>query len=100
MRIQLMLLRGIAKGLLNVFSGGLIGDLLGEVLPEMAEDLWKWWKKERTDRQQRDDLEALAQASPAAVHDEARSLVLELASGATPDIQLKMMTYLEQVPSL
>jgi serine/threonine protein kinase/lipoprotein NlpI len=100
MRTPLILLRGIAKGLLNVLSGGLLGDVLGEMLPDVAEDVWGWWKKDRNDGQRRQDLEALAQASPAAVQDEARNIVLELASGAAPDLQLQMMTYLEQVPPL
>jgi hypothetical protein len=76
MRVPLMLLKFVGKGIGNAFGAGLAGDLLFEALPEIASDVWRWWAAERSPEQRRADLAALAQASPADIQDEVKALAL------------------------
>src|SRR5262249_45801128 len=55
------------------------GDLVCEVIPDLAADAWKWWHGERNAEQRRLDLAAAAQATPADCQKEVAGIVLELA---------------------
>src|SRR5262249_48608665 len=46
MAYPLVLLKFLAKGALNAVSGGVGGDFLCEVLPDVAASVWGWWHKE------------------------------------------------------
>jgi len=40
----------LAKALGNALGGGFAGDLLVEVLPEVAKDGWAWWNREKDEK--------------------------------------------------
>jgi tetratricopeptide (TPR) repeat protein len=99
MRTPLALLQFLAKAVGNALGGGLAGDFLVEVLPEVATDVWQWWSKNRTAEQRRADIEALAQAGDEAV----RHQVAALVPAALPDkplaVRRAVQAYLTQVPA-
>ena len=66
MRYSLMLLKFIGKGVANAVGGGIAGDLLFEVVPEVAADVYKWWKKDRKPEEQQADLAGAGQRPPRA----------------------------------
>ncbi|HXG10657.1 MAG TPA: hypothetical protein VNK04_12945, partial [Gemmataceae bacterium] len=59
------LLKFIGKAALNAIGIGLAADLVVDVLPEVAKDVWEWWGKKRSIQERQAEVEALAQASPA-----------------------------------
>src|SRR5579884_399523 len=70
MRAPLALLKAVGKGVLNAVGFGVLGEVVVEVLPEVAEDVYVWWKGEKTPEQQREELERLAQAPASEVREE------------------------------
>jgi tetratricopeptide (TPR) repeat protein len=97
MRVPLMLLKFIGKGVANAFGGGIAGDLLFEVLPEIACDVWQWWS-ERSAEQRSADLAALAQASPEEIRQQAAEIARELAGDQPGTTQQALALYLSLVP--
>jgi formylglycine-generating enzyme required for sulfatase activity len=98
MRLPLALLKVVGKGVLNAVGGGIAGDVVCDVLPEVARDVCAWWKKGRTPEEQRAEVRALAQASPAEVREAVREVVADLAAGRPPEVQKALELYLSQVP--
>jgi formylglycine-generating enzyme required for sulfatase activity len=99
MQTPIAILRVVGKALLNAFGGGLAGDVVIDVLPDVAQDLWAWWRKERTPEQQRADLEALARAPDAEVREAAQQVALELAGDRSIEEQIRLSCYLSQLPA-
>jgi formylglycine-generating enzyme required for sulfatase activity/serine/threonine protein kinase len=93
------LLRVIGKGLLNVAGAGLAGELLADFLPEVAQDVWAWWRRDRTPEQQREELQALANATPAEVEQAVQDAVLAVAFDQPAEVQKGLTRYLAQVPA-
>ena len=58
MRTPLILLKAIGKAVLNFVEGGLLGDIVFEALPEIANNVWDEWSKEKTAAESRAELEA------------------------------------------
>ncbi len=98
MRVPLLLLKFVAKGVANACGGGIAGDLLFEALPEIAAEVYKWWSAERSPEQRRADLAALAQASAAEVREQVHDIVLELAADQPTVNQQALGLYLSLVP--
>jgi serine/threonine protein kinase/Tfp pilus assembly protein PilF len=94
----MVLLRCVGKAAANFFGGGVAGDLLFEVLPDVAGDAWKWWHKDRDAEGRRQDLAALAQASPAEVKKQVHEIVHEVAGDKPPEQQKALEIYLSLVP--
>src|SRR5262245_30925194 len=98
MPTPLMMLRCVGKAAANFFGGGIAGDVLFEVLPDLAGDAWKWWHGQRDAEQRRQDLAAVALASPAQVKQEVGQIVLEVAGDKPPAQQKQLEIYLSLVP--
>jgi serine/threonine protein kinase len=91
------LLKFVAKAMLNAVGGGVVADLVLDVLPAVARDVWEWWGRGRTPEQQRDELQALAGASPPAVRQAVAEVIAEVAPNRPPGDRLA--DYLGQVPA-
>jgi formylglycine-generating enzyme required for sulfatase activity len=98
MSLPFAFLKIVGKGVLNAVGGGFVGDVLVDVLPEVAQDVCAWWKKDRTPEQRRADVEALARAPEAAVRGAVDDIVLELAADRPPETREALSLYLRQVP--
>jgi serine/threonine protein kinase len=95
----LNLLRCIGKAAANFFGGGIAGDVVFDVLPDLANDAWKWWHKDRDADQRRQDLAAVAQATPAQVNAEVQAIVQEVAADKPVEQQKALGVYLSLVPA-
>lgn len=92
------LLKFIGKAALNAVGGGLAGDLVIDVLPEVAKDVWGWWGKKRTPKQRQADVEALVQAPPQEVQLAVAEVVEEVAAEEPIEVKQALAAYLTQVP--
>src|SRR3954451_13914674 len=99
MRTPLGLLRFIAKAGLNVVSNGLAGDFAVEVLPELAEQVWKWWHRGRLPEQMQSEVQALARLAPGEARRVAERVAGEAAAGRPEAVRRALATYLAQVPA-
>src|SRR5262245_19659067 len=99
MRLPLGLLKVVGKGVLNAVGGGIVGDVLVEVLPDVARDVCAWWQKGRTPEEPGAEVQALAQASPAEVREAVRDVVADVAGDRPPEVQKALTLYLALVPA-
>jgi tetratricopeptide (TPR) repeat protein len=99
MRSPLVLLKFVAKAALNAVSGGLAGDVLFEVVPEVAADAWKWWGQERSAEQRREDVQAVAQARGDEARHQVADVVREVAGDRPSTTQQALAIYLSQIPA-
>ncbi len=93
MRSPLALLRFFAKAALNAVGGGVAGDFVVEVLPDMARDVWNWWGKDRPEQELRAEVQQIAQLTPAEAEQQAAQVVREEAGSAAEPV-LKLVTAL------
>jgi serine/threonine protein kinase/Tfp pilus assembly protein PilF len=93
-----LLLRCIGKAAANFLGGGIAGDVLFEILPDAANDAWKWWHKDRDAEQRRQDVAAVAAATPAEVKQEVAAIVREVAADKPPEVRKQLEVYLSLVP--
>ena len=98
MSTPLVFLRCVAKAACNAVGGGVVGDVLFDVLPEMAGEVWKWWDGERTPEQRRADLAAIATVTPSEAKAQVDLLVLELAADRPESQKQALALYLSLVP--
>ncbi len=98
MNLPFAFMKVVGKGVLNAFGGGFVGDVLVDVLPEVAQDVCAWWRKDRTPEQRRADVEALAQAPAGEVRAAVNEIVLELAADKPAAVREALGLYLAQVP--
>jgi formylglycine-generating enzyme required for sulfatase activity/serine/threonine protein kinase len=98
MSVPVALLKVIGKGVLNAVGGGVVGDVLFEALPEVAREVWAWWRKDHTPEQQRQEVEGLAQATPAEVREAVHEAVVAVAADKPPEVQRSLEIYLSQIP--
>jgi len=99
MQTPFAILRVVGKALLNAVGGGVAGDIVIDVLPDVAQDVWAWWRKEGTPEQGRAALQALALAPPAEVKAAVQQVVAEVAGDRPIEEQLRLERYLTQVPA-
>jgi serine/threonine protein kinase len=91
-------LKFVGKAVLNALPGGFMGDLLIEVLPTVAADVWEWWAKDRSPEQRCADLLDLAAAKPEDVRAAAVEAVKEVTGNGSGEISLKLEYYLCGLP--
>ncbi len=94
------LLKVIAKAALNAVGGGVAGEILVEVLPDIAKDVWAWWSKDRDEAGRKADLEALAQTPTATLRKEAEQVVAEVAPDRSAAERGRVAGYLSLLPSV
>jgi formylglycine-generating enzyme required for sulfatase activity len=99
MKLPLALLKIIGKAVLNAVGGGFAGDLFVDVLPDAAQEVWKWWRKDLTPEERREEVEALARAPAADVQAAVQQVVAEVAGDRPKDVQIALSLYLSQVPN-
>src|SRR5262249_47420537 len=97
MKIPLVLFKFVGKAVCNAVGGGVAGDLLFDVIPDVAEEAYKWWKK-RKPAQQQADLAALANAQPEEVLEMADEIIEEECPDAPPEVKKNIGIYLSLVP--
>jgi formylglycine-generating enzyme required for sulfatase activity len=97
MHTPVALLEFTGKVLLRTASFGLAGDLT-EVLPQVVQEVWTRWSKERSESQRRAEIEALIQTPAAEIRQAVAELVQELAGERSQVLQKALVTYLGQVP--
>ena len=99
MRTPLVLLKAIGKAALNYVGAGVLGDILVDALPEIANNAWDEWSKEKDAKERRAELEAVAQATGKQLAEAVEQVVREVAAGASPDVREALTGYLRQVPA-
>ena len=77
----------------------MLGEILIDALPEIANNVWDEWSKEKDAKERRAELEAVAQATGEQLADAVKEVVREVAAGASPDVREALTTYLRQVPA-
>ncbi|MEM7130779.1 MAG: bifunctional serine/threonine-protein kinase/formylglycine-generating enzyme family protein [Chloroflexota bacterium] len=93
------LLRFVTKALCNAAGGGILGDLLVDVLPGVAQDIWQRWNEQHSREELRQELETIAQAEGVQIRMLAAQLVQEIAAAQSPEMQQKLESYLIQLPA-
>jgi serine/threonine protein kinase len=92
-------LKFVAKAALNAVGGGVLGDFLVEVLPEVARDVWQRWGKDRPEEELRRELQRVAELPPAEAQLLARQVSEEEAACLPEPTRLALTSYLTQVPN-
>ena len=87
MRTPLILLKAIGRAVLNFVGGGLLGDIVFEALPEIANNVWDEWSKEKTVAERRAELEAVARATGEELRAGIEEIVQEIAPGDPADVR-------------
>src|SRR5262245_14271110 len=100
MHTPFALLRFVARAALNAVSGGMAGDFVFDVLPQMSKDVWGWWGKERTPEERKAELQALASAPATEVHQQIHLITNEVAADQPPEVKARLETYLTQMPGV
>ncbi len=72
---------------------------LGEVVADLAQDVFCEWSKEKKAEERRADLEEVAKAAAENVRAQVREIVREIAGNQPKDIQQTITDYLDQVPA-
>ncbi len=94
------LLKVIAKDALNAVGGGVAREILVEVLPDVAKDVWEWWSKHRDEAGRKADIEALAQTPTATLRKQAEQVVAEVAPDRSAAERGRVAGYLSLLPSV
>src|SRR5262245_27646013 len=89
----------VTKAALTAAGLGLAGDLFGECLPDVARAVYDWWVKGRNPRDVRDEVEAVAAVTDEEARRLARQAVAAEAADQPEDVQLELVSYLEQLPA-
>ncbi len=100
MRTPLAFLRFVAKSALNAVGGGVAGDFAVEFLPDMARDVWDWWRRGRKPEEMRAELQQLAQAPAEEIRVAIAAVAAEAAADRPPEVQKALSIYLEQIPGV
>jgi formylglycine-generating enzyme required for sulfatase activity/serine/threonine protein kinase len=98
MALYLAFLKAVGKAALNAVGGGIAGDVVCDVLPEVAQKVCEWWAAGRQPPQRRQEIEALAQASPAEVRRAVAQVIAEVAPDRPAEVQQRLSIYLSLLP--
>ncbi len=99
MRTPLVLLKAIGKAILNAVGGGVLGDILLDALPEIANNAWEDWSKAQEADKRCAELAALAQSVGDDLSEQIEEVVREIAPDAPPERRNAVAGYLKQVPA-
>jgi serine/threonine protein kinase len=99
METPFLLLRFLGKSALNAVGGGALGDVLLEVVPNVAKDVWEKWMKRRDEARLRAEMQKMASASSAEVRDAVNAVVKEVAADRPAAVQQALAGFLAQVPA-
>jgi len=98
MRAAFGIVKAVGKAALNVAGGGFMGDVLVHALPAIAQNAWEGWRRDRDDKQQREDVQAIVRMAANEIRDEVRKVIQEIAPDRSPEIQLELEQFLTQIP--
>lgn len=93
------ILRFIARAALNIAGGGVLGDFAVDVLPDMANDVWKWWNRGRPEDQLRAELQAVALLSVTETKGCAESASQLEGAGHPETVRQAVANYVALVPN-
>lgn len=88
------LAKALVKGAGNAVGFGVLGDMLVNV----GEEVWREWNRQASADQRRAELEALAQAAARECRAQVEQVVREVAAGLPAQAQREVENYLLQVP--
>src|SRR5258708_3204489 len=94
MALHVAFLKAVGKAALNAMGGGFAGDVVCDVLPEIAHKVKEWWGAGRPPEVRRAEVEALAKASPAEVREAVQLAVAEVAHDQPPEVKERLSIYL------
>jgi formylglycine-generating enzyme required for sulfatase activity len=98
MALHVAFLKAVGKAALNAVGGGFAGDVVCDVLPEVARKVKEWWGAGRSPEERRAEVEALAKASPAEARAAVQLAVAEVARDQPPEVKERLSIYLSLVP--
>ncbi len=99
MRTPIDLLKFVAKALCNHLGGGILGDFVVEILPDVAADTWDWWTKDRNEQERRAEIEAIVQTNFEELRKQVGKIVQEFAADKSPELKQEIADYLTQIPA-
>ena len=99
MRSHFALLRFVARAAGNAVGFGVAGDFAVDFLPDLAQDVWAWWKGTTSEEQRKAEIEALSQTGTEEMLKEAGEIVQAELADKTPETRQAVATYLAQVPN-
>jgi serine/threonine protein kinase len=99
METPFMFLRFIGKSALAAVGAGALSELLLEVVPNVAKDVWEGWAKRRDEKRIRAEIQKMASASSAEVREAVGAVVKELAGDRPAAQQQALAGFLAQVPA-
>lgn len=97
MQVRYKILMCVGKALLNQV-GGVLGDVLVDVLPDAARAAWDWWSEGNDADARLAEVQELAQASPGEVRSAVQDIVSGIAADQPAEVRQALTTYLTQVP--
>jgi formylglycine-generating enzyme required for sulfatase activity len=98
MALYLAFLKAVGKAALNAVGGGIAGDVVCDVLPEVAQKVCAWWGAGRKPQERCQEVEALAQAPPAEVRQAVEEVVKEVAADQPAEVKQRLSIYLSLLP--
>src|SRR5262249_46316068 len=98
MSLYLALLKAVGKAALNAVGGGVAGDIVLDVLPEVAQKVREWWGAGKSPAQRQAEIEALAKAPPAEGDKAINQVVAEGARGQPAAAKRRLSIYLALLP--
>src|SRR3954451_20817821 len=99
MALYAAFLKAVGKAALNAMGGGFAGDVVCNVLPEVARKVCDWWGAGKPPEERRAEVQALAQAPPAEVREAVDEAVAAVAADQPPEVQKRLTIYLSLVPA-
>src|SRR5947209_6251732 len=98
MRTPLILLKVIGKAVLNCVGAGVLGDIVIDAVPEIANNVWDERGKKKTVDERGAELGAVAQATGEEMREGIEEIVQDIAAGTPADFRQSLTGYLSQVP--
>ncbi len=96
MEVPFALFRFIGKAALNALPGG---GVLADLLPQIAEEAWGWWREGVKDQERQAEFEAIARLTAEETVSTAREVLLELAAPQSA-VEEGVTTLITQMPAL
>src|SRR6476646_2971702 len=98
MALYLAFLKAVGKAALNAVGGGIAGDVVCDLLPEVAEKVYQWWARGKPPAQRQAEVAALAEAPPKEFNLAVQQAVAEVALGQPEEVKERLSIYLSLLP--